>query len=264
MGLPRVRDDWVTLILLHFLQQQDGWGDFSGEDPLETGRATHPSILAWRIPWTVQSVGSRRVGHDWGPPLTGVSLTNPAAQLVRRQRCRRSRNGPAAHAVGAEAASSPQRLCGALLFPRVLNFALRLSSREASRALVFPRSVLFPSPRAVCGSRNRWVHFGSTRSSACVVTSVSFNRVTESVGTTPRHFLPGTAVSPLVRSGSLWPHGLQPARLLRPWDAPGKSTGAGCQALLQGSFLPQGSNPSRLQCSRTLPSEPPGRTRGGG
>ena len=22
------------------------------EDPLEKGKATHPSILAWRIPWT--------------------------------------------------------------------------------------------------------------------------------------------------------------------------------------------------------------------
>ena len=25
----------------------------SWEDPLEKGKATHPSILAWRIPWTV-------------------------------------------------------------------------------------------------------------------------------------------------------------------------------------------------------------------
>ena len=24
-----------------------------GEDPLEKGKATHSSILAWRIPWTV-------------------------------------------------------------------------------------------------------------------------------------------------------------------------------------------------------------------
>ena len=29
-------------------------------------------------------------------------------------------------------------------------------------------------------------------------------------------------------SNSLWPHGLQPTRLLRPWDFPGKSTGVGC------------------------------------
>ena len=31
------------------------------------------------------------------------------------------------------------------------------------------------------------------------------------------------------------PHGLQPTRLLRPWDFPGKSTGVGCHCLLQGS-----------------------------
>ena len=34
------------------------------EDPLEKGTATHSSILAWRIPWTVQSMGSQRVRHD--------------------------------------------------------------------------------------------------------------------------------------------------------------------------------------------------------
>ena len=39
------------------------------EDPLEKGRATYFSILAWRIPWTeepcrLQSVESQRVGHN--------------------------------------------------------------------------------------------------------------------------------------------------------------------------------------------------------
>ena len=39
------------------------------DDPLEKGMATHSSILAWRIPWTVepgglQSMGSQRVRHD--------------------------------------------------------------------------------------------------------------------------------------------------------------------------------------------------------
>ena len=37
-----------------------------GEDPLEKGMATHPSVLTWRIPWTEEpggllSVGSKRV-----------------------------------------------------------------------------------------------------------------------------------------------------------------------------------------------------------
>ena len=39
-------------------------GDLGWEDPLENGTATHSSILAWRIPWTIQSVGSQRVGHN--------------------------------------------------------------------------------------------------------------------------------------------------------------------------------------------------------
>ena len=39
------------------------------DDPLEKGRATHSSILAWRILWIeepggLQSIGSNRVGHD--------------------------------------------------------------------------------------------------------------------------------------------------------------------------------------------------------
>ena len=34
------------------------------EDPLEKEKATHSSILAQRIPWTIQSMGSQRVGHD--------------------------------------------------------------------------------------------------------------------------------------------------------------------------------------------------------
>ena len=36
-----------------------------------------------------------------------------------------------------------------------------------------------------------------------------------------------------VVSHSWWPHGLQPTRLLCPWDFPGKSTGVGCHCLLQ-------------------------------
>ena len=36
-----------------------GW-----EDPLEKGKATQSSILAWRIPWT-KSMGLKRVRHDW-------------------------------------------------------------------------------------------------------------------------------------------------------------------------------------------------------
>ena len=40
-NLPAMWETWV---------QSLGW-----EDPLEKGKATHASILAWRIPWTVYS-----------------------------------------------------------------------------------------------------------------------------------------------------------------------------------------------------------------
>ena len=46
-----------------------------------------------------------------------------------------------------------------------------------------------------------------------------------------------------VVSDSLQPFGLQPARLLSPWDFLGKNTGVGCHFLLQGIFLTQGWNP---------------------
>ena len=36
-----------------------------------------------------------------------------------------------------------------------------------------------------------------------------------------------------VVSDSSWPHGLQPTRLLHPWDLPGKSTGVGFHCLLR-------------------------------
>ena len=41
-------------------------------------------------------------------------------------------------------------------------------------------------------------------------------------------------------SDSLRPHGLWPARLLSPWDSPGKNTGVSCHAFLQRIFLTQG------------------------
>ena len=46
-----------------------------------------------------------------------------------------------------------------------------------------------------------------------------------------------SAVSDFLQS-----YGLQTARLLCPWNFPGKNTGAGCLFLLQGIFLTQGLN----------------------
>ena len=53
-----------------------------------------------------------------------------------------------------------------------------------------------------------------------------------------------------VLSGSLSPCGLQPARLLCPWDSPGKNTAVGCHALLQGIFPTQGLQADSLPLGR--------------
>ena len=47
---PAMQEAWVRSL---------GW-----EDPLKKGTATHSSILAWKIPRTVWSMGSQRVTHN--------------------------------------------------------------------------------------------------------------------------------------------------------------------------------------------------------
>ena len=54
-NMPAMQETWVRSL--------------GQEDPQEKEMATHFSILAWKIPWTVepgglQSMGSQRVGHD--------------------------------------------------------------------------------------------------------------------------------------------------------------------------------------------------------
>jgi len=46
----------------------------------------------------------------------------------------------------------------------------------------------------------------------------------------------------------LWPRDCNHARLLCPWDSPGKNTGVGCHFLLQGIFPTQQSNSHLLHC----------------
>ena len=50
-NLPAMQETWV---------QSLGW-----EDSLEKGKVTYFSIQSWRIPWTIQSLGSQRIRRDW-------------------------------------------------------------------------------------------------------------------------------------------------------------------------------------------------------
>ena len=60
------------------------------------------------------------------------------------------------------------------------------------------------------------------------------------------------SVSGSVASDSLQPHRLQPARLLCPWNSPGKNTGVGCRSLHQGIFQTQGLNPGLPHCRQII------------
>ena len=71
---PAVQETWV---------QSLGW-----EDPLERGKATHFSVLAWRIPWTeepggLQSTGLQRVRHDLNNKATTILVLGVSGLLMR-------------------------------------------------------------------------------------------------------------------------------------------------------------------------------------
>ena len=53
-------------------------------------------------------------------------------------------------------------------------------------------------------------------------------------------------------SDSLRPHGLEPPKLLCPWNSPGKNSGVGSHSFLQGMFLTQGLNPDVLRYRKIL------------
>ena len=71
---------------------------------------------------------------------------------------------------------------------------------------------------------------------------------------------PPRVLSHSVMSDCLQPHGLQPARPLCPWGAPGKNTGVGCHFLAQRIFSILGIEPRFLALQLdSLLAEPPGK-----
>ena len=67
IGYP-LQYSWASLVaqlVKNLPAMQETWDQSLGwEDPLEKENATHSSILAWRVPWTIQSMGLQRVGDD--------------------------------------------------------------------------------------------------------------------------------------------------------------------------------------------------------
>ena len=70
---------WKWLIVCHVLFRFKYYYYYyfgQVENKMEKAMAPHSSTLAWRVPWTeepggLQSMGSRRVGHNW---VTSLSL----------------------------------------------------------------------------------------------------------------------------------------------------------------------------------------------
>ena len=92
------------------------------------------------------------------------------------------------------------------------------SSSACPRRTPFPRSGRFIAPPLITGPAHSGLLRVPLATLCCVLSHVN----------------------------SLRPYGLWPARLLCPWDFPGKNTGVGCHLLLQGIFPSQGSNPRLL------------------
>ena len=69
---PAMWETWVRSL---------GW-----DDPLEKRKATHSRNLAWRIPWTSESMGSWGVGHDW------MTFTTSLFSLIEGNRRRGKQN----------------------------------------------------------------------------------------------------------------------------------------------------------------------------
>ena len=62
-NIPHESNKWASLVAQLVKSPPAMWGTWvrylGGEDPLEKGRATHSSILAWRILWTVYPWGCK-------------------------------------------------------------------------------------------------------------------------------------------------------------------------------------------------------------
>ena len=104
IALPLLRTSQVAQwqrICLPMQGRQEIWS-LGQEDPLEKEMATHSSILAWKIPCTkelggLQSMGSKRVGHDWAhtPKHTPLLCTKiPKKTYTEKRKYNRPRCCP--------------------------------------------------------------------------------------------------------------------------------------------------------------------------
>ena len=129
----------------------------------------------------------------------------------------------------------------------------RLQDRVAHAECLLGKAFSTPT----CVERRQREHKGSSvergRSPVMPQPQSTLSDLTESSGAKTACVASILYLSQSLSCGQLFvTDGLQPARLLCPWDSPGKNTGVGCHAPLQGVFPTQGSNSGLPYCSRIL------------
>ena len=115
------------------------------------------------------------------------------------------------------------------------------AAHQAPSSLGFSRQEYWsglPFPSPVHEKRRVKV---KSRMDTCIWMAESVRCSPETIRTLLIIYVRSCVVASVV-SDSVRPHGLQPARLLCPWDSPGKNAGVGCHVLLQGIFPTQGQN----------------------
>ena len=177
---------------------------------MEEAMAPHSSTLAWRIPGTGEpggllSMGSQRVEHDWSDLAAAVLINyfwGGEKKMLKEAQRRTS---------------------------IIIEYSIHL------RKTIWTKYGWFTAAVAAAAAK-------SLQSCSTLCDPID--------GSPPGSPVPGilqgwVAISfsnawkwkwkwsCSVVSESSQPHGLQPTRLLHPWDFPGKSTGVGCHCLLR-------------------------------
>ena len=207
--------------------------------------ATHPCILAWRIPWTeepsgLQSMGSQRVRRDWATQRQQEPLYTWTCPLAVQDWTKLGKWNFFSENLGWEQSKSETRsLAGSvnseLRGRRLPIITGGLGNTGAEGWL--PRKDKAAAWRRTGGQGSNegpwlpvmlWSWFGPRGLGACLQ-QIWWSIFARSM-LFAQSFL--TLCDPVV-----WP-----------WDFPGKSTEVGCHSLLRGIFPTQGSNLSLLHC----------------
>ena len=207
-----MQETWVSSLIL--------------KDPLDSEVSTHASILAWEIPWTeepgrLQSMGLQRVRHDLATTaktITWITLFMVCCLGNRR-------NKEHVHTEISQSCYLNNNTYCKMSFANgyfVCHLSIFCSkmSTQVFCALIVTLLLLLS-------------HFSRVR--LCATPSLGSSRQEHWSGLpfpSPMHKSEKWKWSHSVMSDSSRPYGLQPTRLLHPWDFPGKSTGVGCHWLL--------------------------------